>query len=69
MIGWHGTIRVYAYCSPVDMRVAVGTGLSSWGSARPPHRSQRAELPHWAPTSGSTIEASAGPRMQDSRLR
>ena len=22
------------------------------GSARPPHRSQRAELPHWAPTLG-----------------
>jgi len=28
--------------------VAVGTALSG----RPPHRSQRAGLPHWAPTSG-----------------
>ena len=30
-------------------QVAVGTALSG----RPPHRSQRAELPHWAPASGA----------------
>jgi len=30
--------------------VAVGTPVTR----RPPHRSQRAELPHWAPTSGLT---------------
>src|SRR5664279_2420006 len=30
--------------------IAVGTALAGG----PPHRSQRAELPHWAPTSGST---------------
>ena len=29
-------------------RFAVGTPVTR----RPPHRSQRAELPHWAPTSG-----------------
>jgi len=32
----------------VRQAVAVGTILSDG----PPHRSQRAELPHWAPTSG-----------------
>ena len=32
----------------VGVKVSVGTALS----CRPPHRSQRAELPHWAPTSG-----------------
>ena len=29
-------------------RIAVGTEIAP----RPPHRSQRAELPHWAPTLG-----------------
>jgi len=33
---------------PALLSFAVGTALSG----RPPHRSQRAELPHWAPTSG-----------------
>ncbi len=44
---------------PDDLRVlgfawvvAVGTALSG----RPPHRSQRAGLPHWAPTSGSDAQ-------------
>ncbi len=32
---------------------AVGTALSGG----PPHRSQRAALPHWAPASGAGIEA------------
>jgi hypothetical protein len=32
--------------------VAVGTALSG----RPPRRSQRAELPHWAPTSGGNAQ-------------
>ena len=36
-----------------DQRVAVGTALTGG----PPHRSQRAELPHWAPASGSGSEA------------
>jgi len=31
--------------------VAVGTQVT----LRPPHRSQRAELPHWAPTSGNNV--------------
>ena len=35
---------------------AVGTALTS----RPPHRSQRAELPHWAPTSGDDAQALLG---------
>jgi hypothetical protein len=33
--------------------IAVGTALTGG----PPHRSQRAELPHWAPASGSGVEA------------
>src|ERR1700730_12954197 len=32
----------------VGARIAVGTALTGG----PPHRSQRAELPHWAPASG-----------------
>ena len=41
--------------------VAVGTALTGG----PPHRSQRAGLPHWAPTSGVGVEAHAGPGMRD----
>ena len=41
--------------------VAVGTALAGG----PPHRSQRAGLPHWAPTSGAGVEAHAGPGMRD----
>jgi hypothetical protein len=37
-------------------RVAVGTALSG----RPPHRSQRAGLPHWAPASGQTRRRCSG---------
>ena len=29
----------------------------------PPHRSQRAELPHWAPTSGAVAQALTACRM------
>ena len=43
--------------------VAVGTALSG----RPPHRSQRAELPHWAPASGGDAQALFGIGMQDSQ--
>ena len=39
--------------------VAVGTALSG----RPPHRSQRAALLHWALTSGSSIKPLLRPRM------
>lgn len=34
-------------------------------SGRPPHRSQRALLTHWAPTSGSDVKALVRPRMHD----
>ena len=44
----HGGVRAVAGAS-----VAVGTALTGG----PPHRSQRAELPHWAPASGSGSEA------------
>ena len=33
----------------------------------PLHRSQRAELPHWAPTSGSDVPTEIGIRMHDAR--
>ena len=46
---------------PQNRAVAVGTALSGG----PPHRSQRAGLPHWAPTSGVGVEAHAGPGMRD----
>ncbi len=36
--------------------VAVGTIFSS----RPPHRSQRAGLPHWAPTLGCNAQSLSG---------
>jgi len=41
--------------------VAVGTGVA----ARPPRRSQREELPHWAPALDSGVEASVWPGVQD----
>ena len=34
----------------------------------PPHRSQRVDLPHWAPTSGSDAQALFGIRMIDKVL-
>ena len=39
--------------------VAVGTQVA----LRPPHRSQRALLTHWAPTSGYNVQAQVGVRM------
>jgi hypothetical protein len=41
------------------LAIAVGTALAGG----PPHRSQRAELPHWAPASGTGVEARFGKRM------
>ena len=40
------------FLTPILASIAVGTALSSG----PPHRSQRAELPHWAPASDSGVE-------------
>src|SRR5450755_3974494 len=40
---------------------AVGTAVAG----RPPHRSQRARLTHWALASGPDVEAHAGPWMLD----
>ncbi len=39
--------------------IAVGTTLSSG----PPHRSQRAGLPHWAPALSTSVEAYIWERM------
>jgi hypothetical protein len=43
------------------LQVAVGTPVARC----PPRRSQRAELPHWAPILDSGVKALFGPRMQD----
>src|SRR6187200_146889 len=43
--------------------VAVGTALVREDSGRPPHRSQRAGLPHWALALGSDLEALIRPGM------
>ena len=51
----HVALRLKALADPARvkiMSIAVGTALSSG----PPHRSQRAELPHWAPASDSGVE-------------
>ena len=37
---------------PGQVSVAVGTAPRPYGFGPPPHRSQRAGLPHWAPTLG-----------------
>jgi hypothetical protein len=47
--------------SQLDGLVAVGTGVA----ARPPRRSQRAGLPHWAPALDFGVIASLGPGVQD----
>ena len=49
----------------VGSSVALGTGLS----ARPPHRSQPAGLPHWAPASGNDVHVAQGIRMTYASLR
>ncbi len=41
--------------------VAVGTQVT----LRPPHRSQRALLTHWAPASGSNVQAQVWIKMID----
>jgi hypothetical protein len=45
--------------------VAVGMPVTR----HPPRRSQRAELPHWAPTSGNDVQAQIGVRMPYARIR
>ena len=49
--------------------VAVETALSTMGSGRPPHRSQRALLTHWAPALGPNAKALRGPGMFPVSLR
>lgn len=56
-IAWfHDIVATMCFSSRklIFVGVAVGTALSSKGSGRPPHRSQRALLTHWAPTLGQT---------------
>ena len=57
--------RPEAFACEVWDPVAVGTALRLVGSGSPPRRSQRARLAHWAPASGSGVEAHVGPGMQD----
>jgi len=58
-----GHLRDTTGQNPPINAVAVGTGVA----ARPPRRSQRAGLPHWAPALGDGGESLLGPGMQDSR--
>ena len=46
--------------APSNLPVAVGTALSG----RPPHRSQRALLAHWAPASGRDAKSLVRPFVQ-----
>src|SRR5437879_13680502 len=68
---WGGEPSMGVYASPsfagtaATWAVAVGTALRLVGSGSPPRRSQRARLAHWAPASGSGVEAHVGPGMQD----
>ena len=48
----------------MQMTFAVGTALTGG----PPHRSQRALLTHWAPTSGHDAQSLFGIRVQCSML-
>ena len=54
-------VTVLGFVDDQEGVVAVGTALSG----RPPHRSQRAGLPHWAPTSGNDAQTLLGIGMQD----
>ena len=45
--------------------VAVGTIRVDTDANRPPHRSQRAELPHWALISGSNSKARLRPGLDN----
>ena len=51
-------IKIFAIFS----MVAVGTQVT----LHPPHRSQRALLTHWAPTSGCDVQLQIGIRMHNS---
>ena len=53
-----------AYCDLPLPAIAVGTALTGG----PPHRSQRALLTHWAPTSGHDAQSLFGIRVQCSML-
>src|SRR6478752_10546016 len=52
-------------CSSASQVIAVGTALAGG----PPHRSQRAGLPHWAPASGSGGERGARVGAHDAGRR
>jgi len=52
-------------CRASPALIAVGTALAG----RPPHRSERAALPHSALALGSDVEPLLGPGMQDARPR
>ena len=57
-LGWHTTM-ITREDDSAAIAIAVGTALTGG----PPHRSQRAELPHWAPALDSGIESHVGERM------
>ena len=62
-LGWRLKLPFVAF-SVVLWPFAVGTALTGG----PPHRSQRALLTHWAPTSGHDAQSLFGIRVQCSML-
>src|SRR5213078_1489076 len=48
-----------------ELLVMPGAPVGTAVAGGPPHGSQRAGLPHWAPPSGSGVEALVGPGVQD----
>ena len=67
----HATVVEYrqrAEAAGLDAQ-ALGRGRTGGCPPRPPHRSQRAGLLHWAPASGGDAQALIGIWMKDSRLR
>ena len=62
-VGRRGPSRpcLFAHRRAGDDLTAIAVGTTLTGG--PPHRSQRAELPHWAPASGAGVESHLGKRM------
>ncbi|MEM9282351.1 MAG: hypothetical protein AAGA96_11020, partial [Verrucomicrobiota bacterium] len=62
-----GTVEVpgISFCGKESVTVAVEPSVTR----RPPHRSQRAELPHWAPASGHDVQTVFRVGMHDSQWR
>ena len=59
------TVRVTG--GPVEHRLLNSFAVGTPVARRPPRRSQRAALPHWAPASGQKAESLVRPGVHDAR--